>query len=136
MSDTELKLKEGARIRIRTDRLPGGQRVRGQDVRVELVQEDGTVVPIPGMMSVFWAVDSRGSYATAHFVATGVELDVEAVEANAAQAVVWERDAFKRLFNSEIDKTARLYERIEQLEAQLREILYAESAKGIDQAPK
>lgn len=117
-SCSKVALKRGARIRVRTDRLPMGQRVRGADTHVEVLLEDGTVLPFPDVESVFWLVDGRSGYASAHFVAHGVELDVEGENPGRVAAV----DTLLRIKDMKIRE---LETQIEHLRVELRERLEA-----------
>jgi hypothetical protein len=92
-----ISLKNWDRIRIRTQKdFPLELRPRGQDTVVEIVHADGTTTPIPDLVSAFWHVDSRTHYATAHFVARGVVVDVEGTEPGVLEAMQLEIASLKR----------------------------------------
>jgi hypothetical protein len=69
----------GRRVRITTPKdLPRGHAPRGQDVLVELVCDDGTVIPLHNVVSLSVSCRSQRLVATLDMV--HVELDVELPE--------------------------------------------------------
>jgi hypothetical protein len=71
-------MSKNLRCRIRTNHegLSPKQRARGQDLVVDMVDHDGTVVGHPCVAAVY--VDGRTDYVTAVLVVHDVELDLEA----------------------------------------------------------
>jgi hypothetical protein len=95
----------GKRVRVRSSEVPLGQRVKGQDVHLSLVLDDGREVGLPVAMWVHWRVDSRSGYSTLVVEFGDAEIDVEAVAGTEAEFLQRENEL--------------LYREVERLEKQL-----------------
>ena len=67
------------KVRIRTERLPGRQRVKGQETSVFAVDENGNEHFLENVVSASWNVQSRTGYCEATLKLHNAEVDIEGV---------------------------------------------------------